>query len=154
MVELQAAQRSEGASERTTQAMRKDRPCGELWDVCCRRASGSNCAVLAAFTNPGEQALDRWMRQHAFVTWMQTNHPRRHARPRCLTLPILDIVQPDNDKCKLNCSAFGMLARSATLNMRKLGHAGTRAALSFCCGCYYSGRSSKETTDSVTAVTR
>jgi hypothetical protein len=27
------------------------------------------------FTNPGEQVLDAWMRQHAFVTWVETNAP-------------------------------------------------------------------------------
>jgi hypothetical protein len=25
------------------------------------------------FTNPGEQLLDRWMDQHAFVTWVETD---------------------------------------------------------------------------------
>src|SRR5262249_36108971 len=28
------------------------------------------------FTNPGEQVLDQWMRQHAFVTWVETSAPR------------------------------------------------------------------------------
>ena len=27
------------------------------------------------FTNPGEQILDRWMDQHAFVTWLETKTP-------------------------------------------------------------------------------
>ncbi len=27
------------------------------------------------FTNPGEQILDRWMDQHAFVTWLETMTP-------------------------------------------------------------------------------
>ena len=27
------------------------------------------------FTNPGEQVLDRWMAQHAFVCWVETNAP-------------------------------------------------------------------------------
>jgi hypothetical protein len=27
------------------------------------------------FTNPGEQLLDDWMRQHAFVTWVETDQP-------------------------------------------------------------------------------
>lgn len=27
------------------------------------------------FTNPGEQILDDWMRQHAFVTWVETSAP-------------------------------------------------------------------------------
>jgi hypothetical protein len=27
------------------------------------------------FTNPGEQLLDDWMRQHAFVTWVETSAP-------------------------------------------------------------------------------
>jgi hypothetical protein len=27
------------------------------------------------FTNPGEQVLDDWMRQHAFVTWVETDAP-------------------------------------------------------------------------------
>jgi hypothetical protein len=27
------------------------------------------------FTNPGEQALDRWMDRHAFVTWVETKAP-------------------------------------------------------------------------------
>ncbi|WP_230534362.1 GIY-YIG nuclease family protein [Microvirga roseola] len=27
------------------------------------------------FTNPGEQVLDRWMQNHAFVTWVETNRP-------------------------------------------------------------------------------
>jgi GIY-YIG catalytic domain-containing protein len=27
------------------------------------------------FTNPGEQTLDRWMDQHAFVTWVETKAP-------------------------------------------------------------------------------
>jgi len=27
------------------------------------------------FTNPGEQVLDAWMRQHAFVTWVEINAP-------------------------------------------------------------------------------
>jgi hypothetical protein len=29
------------------------------------------------FTNPGEQLLDRWMRKHAFVTWLETEHPHK-----------------------------------------------------------------------------
>ena len=28
------------------------------------------------FTNPGEQVLDAWMVQHAFVTWVETSAPR------------------------------------------------------------------------------
>jgi hypothetical protein len=32
------------------------------------------------FTNPGEQALDRWMQEHAFVTWMQTSDPHKLER--------------------------------------------------------------------------
>jgi hypothetical protein len=27
------------------------------------------------FTNPGEQALDRWMHRHAFVTWVEAKAP-------------------------------------------------------------------------------
>jgi hypothetical protein len=27
------------------------------------------------FTNPGEQALDRWMDRHAFVTWVEAKAP-------------------------------------------------------------------------------
>jgi Transferase family len=27
------------------------------------------------FTNPGEQVLDAWMKQHAFVTWVETSAP-------------------------------------------------------------------------------
>lgn len=27
------------------------------------------------FTNPGEQVLDKWMNQHAFVTWVETSAP-------------------------------------------------------------------------------
>jgi hypothetical protein len=27
------------------------------------------------FTNPGEQALDRWMDRHAFVTWVEAEEP-------------------------------------------------------------------------------
>jgi hypothetical protein len=27
------------------------------------------------FTNPGEQLLDDWMRQHAFVTWIEITAP-------------------------------------------------------------------------------
>ena len=27
------------------------------------------------FTNPGEQLLDQWMREHAFVTWKETARP-------------------------------------------------------------------------------
>jgi hypothetical protein len=32
------------------------------------------------FTNPGEQILDRWMREHAFVTWTEIEHPHNVER--------------------------------------------------------------------------
>lgn len=42
-----------------------------------RRVGGGN---RYTFTNPGEQVLDRWMRQHAFVTWIQVEHPHSVER--------------------------------------------------------------------------
>ena len=32
------------------------------------------------FTNPGERSLDAWMRDHAFVTWIETEHPYKAER--------------------------------------------------------------------------
>src|SRR5262245_25158242 len=43
------------------------------------------------FTNPGEQILDDWMRQHAFVTWIETNAPwelEKHLLSSDLRLPL------------------------------------------------------------------
>jgi hypothetical protein len=43
------------------------------------------------FTNPGEQKLDEWMRQHAFVTWVQTSAPwqlEKHLLTSGLRLPL------------------------------------------------------------------
>jgi hypothetical protein len=31
--------------------------------------------IRYTFTNPGEQLLDDWMKQHAFVTWVETSAP-------------------------------------------------------------------------------
>jgi hypothetical protein len=43
------------------------------------------------FTNPGEQVLDRWMSQHAFVCWVETNAPwelETHVLASGLRLPL------------------------------------------------------------------
>jgi hypothetical protein len=43
------------------------------------------------FTNPGEQVLDDWMRQHAFVTWIETSAPwelETHLLSSGLRLPL------------------------------------------------------------------
>ena len=43
------------------------------------------------FTNPGEQVLDDWMRQHAFVTWVETSAPwelETHLLSSGLRLPL------------------------------------------------------------------
>jgi hypothetical protein len=43
------------------------------------------------FTNPGEQRLDEWMRQHAFVTWVETPAPwelEKHLLCSDLRLPL------------------------------------------------------------------
>ena len=43
------------------------------------------------FTNPGEQVLDDWMRQHAFVTWAETSAPwelETHLLSSGLRLPL------------------------------------------------------------------
>ena len=43
------------------------------------------------FTNPGEQILDDWMRQHAFVTWVETSAPwelEKHLLSSDLRLPL------------------------------------------------------------------
>jgi len=43
------------------------------------------------FTNPGEQALDRWMDQHAFVTWIEVEAPwqvERKLLSSDLSLPL------------------------------------------------------------------
>src|SRR5262249_40208175 len=43
------------------------------------------------FTNPGEQVLDRWMSEHAFVTWVETSAPwelEKHLLSSRLRLPL------------------------------------------------------------------
>ena len=45
-------------------------PCSPL-----RRALSHCVGSAYTYTNPGEQQLDDWMRQHAFVTWVETNAP-------------------------------------------------------------------------------
>jgi hypothetical protein len=43
------------------------------------------------FTNPGEQLLDEWMQQHAFVTWVETSAPwglEKHLLSSVLRLPL------------------------------------------------------------------
>jgi len=43
------------------------------------------------FTNPGEQLLDDWMAEHAFVTWVETNAPwelEKHLLSSGLRLPL------------------------------------------------------------------
>ena len=43
------------------------------------------------FTNPGEQMLDDWMRQHAFVTWVETSAPwklEKHLLSSNVRLPL------------------------------------------------------------------
>jgi hypothetical protein len=43
------------------------------------------------FTNPGEQRLDDWMRQHAFVSWVETSAPwelEKHLLSSGLRLPL------------------------------------------------------------------
>jgi hypothetical protein len=39
-------------------------------DIRLRRVGTGN---RYTFTNPGEQALDRWLNRHAFVTWVETS---------------------------------------------------------------------------------
>jgi hypothetical protein len=43
------------------------------------------------FTNPGEQLLDDWMKQHAFVTWVEASAPwelEKHLLSSGLRLPL------------------------------------------------------------------
>jgi hypothetical protein len=51
------------------------------------------------FTNPGEQVLDRWMRQHAFVSWVETDAPSEletHLLSSGLSLPF----NVDGNSCR------------------------------------------------------
>jgi hypothetical protein len=45
----------------------------------------------STFTNPGEQLLDQWMKNHAFVTWVETDRPwevERQILSSTLCLPL------------------------------------------------------------------
>jgi hypothetical protein len=57
-------------------------------NICLRRVgTGSRYT----FTNPGEQALDQWMDQHAFVTWIEAEKPwliEHHLLRSGLWLPL------------------------------------------------------------------
>jgi hypothetical protein len=67
------------------------------------------------FTNPGEQLLDRWMRQHAFVTWVETDAPweiERHLLASGLSLPL----NVDGNPCQEAVTAV----RTARLRARQL----------------------------------
>jgi GIY-YIG catalytic domain-containing protein len=67
------------------------------------------------FTNPGEQMLDRWMSQHAFVCWIETGAPwevERHLLASGLSLPL----NLDGNPCEEAVIAL----RNVRLSARKL----------------------------------
>jgi hypothetical protein len=67
------------------------------------------------FTNPGEQILDRWMRQHAFVCWIETNAPweiEAHLLSSGLSLPL----NVDGNPCQEAVAAV----RTVRLRARQL----------------------------------
>jgi hypothetical protein len=67
------------------------------------------------FTNPGEQALDRWMRQHAFVCWIETSTPWKieaHLLSSGLSLPL----NVDGNPCQEAVAAV----RTVRLRARQL----------------------------------
>jgi hypothetical protein len=67
------------------------------------------------FTNPGEQVLDRWMAQHAFVCWVETNAPweiERRLLASGLSLPL----NVDRNPCQEVVTAL----RTVRLRARQL----------------------------------
>ena len=67
------------------------------------------------FTNRGEQALDRWMDQHAFVTWVEAKAPWKIEQAILssgLSLPLNVDGNPSKDA--------GAIVRSARLQARHL----------------------------------
>ena len=67
------------------------------------------------FTNPGEQVLDQWMRQHAFVCWIETNAPwevEAHLLTSGLRLPL----NVDGNPCEEAVAAL----RAARFKARQL----------------------------------
>jgi hypothetical protein len=68
------------------------------------------------FTNPGEQALDRWMDQHAFVTWLEAKAPWKIEQTLLssgLCLPLNIDGNPSQDAAALVRSARQQARRLA-----------------------------------------
>jgi hypothetical protein len=60
------------------------------------------------FTNGGEQVLDQWMDQHAFVTWVEAKVPweiEKKLLSSGLNLPLNVDGNPSQDAVALICSA-------------------------------------------------
>ncbi|EIM27204.1 GIY-YIG nuclease family protein [Microvirga lotononidis] len=84
------------------------------------------------FTNPGEQVLDRWMQNHAFVAWVATDRPwelesRILSSGLCLPLNINGNSQPETVAA---LSALRSKAKQQAKNMEVVAdNGGPRKAL-------------------------
>jgi hypothetical protein len=76
---LKARLRTHYAGNAEGSTLRRTLGCllGQRFGIELRRVGSG---TRYTFTNPGEQLLDGWMRKHAFVTWLETEHPHKVER--------------------------------------------------------------------------